>query len=232
MAAIGGTLRRYAGSAFADRMYVSLKLRLDPLVAHLSGIEVPLGRVLDVGCGRGQFSLLLRELGLTTDVTGFDWDERKVRQAQSAARSDAAFTVADVATAKLPAADTLLLFDVLHYLPVGQQRELLDRAADSVTEGGSLLIRELDRREGWASSLGQWLERRATRSGYNRARQLSFRPIQELTAELQARGFHCEVCRSRNMPWSAANVLLIATRPKGGLTKMCGGVEHAEQRAD
>ena len=44
------------------------------------------GSVLDIGAGRGQLSLLLLELGRTTEVRGVDWDERKLVEAERAAR--------------------------------------------------------------------------------------------------------------------------------------------------
>src|SRR5690606_4231789 len=73
-----------------------------------------------------------------------------------------------------------------------------------------LLLRELDRRSGLASCFARWLERVATGIGYNRVRQLTFRPAHELVEQLGELGFVCQVERGRRLPWSAANVLIVA----------------------
>src|SRR5690606_27111850 len=153
----------------------------------------PRGRVLDVGCGRGQFSLLLLELGKAERVIGFDWDADKVRVAEAAAAGAAQFLVADAASRELPVSDTVLLFDVLHYLPLEEQQRVLEGVRASRTQGGRLLLRELDRRSGLASCFARWLERVATGIGYNRVRQLTFRPAHELVEQLGELGFVCQV---------------------------------------
>lgn len=212
-AAQSRTIQRYAGCKFGDRMYVAMKLELDPLTREIAAFDAPLGRVLDVGCGRGQFSLLLRELDLAQSIEGFDWDPRKVRVAEQAARGDARYSVGDVLHAELPEGDTILLFDVLHYLEHSAQREVVQRLARSLRAGGRLLIREMDGRAGWASRIGQWFETVATKSGYNRARQaLCFQPIRALTDQLGSLGFECSIQgRSRSF-WSGPNVLVVARR--------------------
>jgi len=209
--ALSRTIDRYAKVPLKDRLYIPMKLQMDPLTEQLVELDTPLGRVLDIGCGRGQFSLLLWELGLATAIEGFDFDARKVAAAQLAAGSDATFRVGDALTSPFPRVDAVLLFDVLHYLTPEQQRSVLEHAASGLAPGGRLLVRELDKREGWGSAIGQWFEKVATKSGYNRARGLAFRPVRELLAQLQGLGFDCRVHTQRTL-WSSANVLVVATR--------------------
>ena len=218
--ALSRTVQRYARCKLGDRMYVAMKLELDPLTRELVLLgsqdgDAPLGRVLDVGCGRGQFSLFLKELGLARTVVGFDWDERKVSVAERAAHGDARYSVEDALDSEFPECDTLLVFDVLHYLELGAQKDLLQRLARSVAEDGRLLIREMDGHAGWASRLGQWFERIATKSGYNRTRQpLCFQPARALMAELAALGLECSIRGRGGSRWSGPNVLLVASRPR------------------
>ena len=77
--------RRYA--SVSARMYARGKLGSDPVADQLLalGRERPLGRVIDVGCGRGQMGLLLLEAGLAESVRGFDWDEGKLADGNAAA---------------------------------------------------------------------------------------------------------------------------------------------------
>lgn len=210
-AAQSRTIKRYATCKLGDRMYVSMKLELDPLARELAAFEAPLGRVLDVGCGRGQFSMFLKELQLAHSVEGFDWDPRKVSVAQRAAQEAAHYWVGDVLHAELPASDTILLFDVLHYLELPAQRQLVACLTRSLATDGCLLIREMDGCAGWGSRLGQWFERLATKSGYNRARQgLCFQPIRALADQLEGLGFECEILGRSGSRWSGPNVLLVA----------------------
>jgi 2-polyprenyl-3-methyl-5-hydroxy-6-metoxy-1,4-benzoquinol methylase len=171
--------------------------------------------VLDVGCGRGQFGILLHELGRAQRVTGFDWDERKIAAARAASPQAAAFAVGDARAAELPRSDTILALDVLHYLTIAEQSALLARLAASVAPGGQLLIRDVDERGTSRSRLTRWFERVATRIGYNRAASLHFRTADELVAELSAHGLTCSVERER-ATGPLANVLIIARRDGEG----------------
>ena len=69
--------------------YVRIKLIGDPvtkLVADVAGEgSGALGELLDIGTGRGQMALMLLELGRAASVRGFDWDERKIAEAERAA---------------------------------------------------------------------------------------------------------------------------------------------------
>lgn len=217
--ALSRTIRRYRQAPTADRFYVPMKLLLDPVVGLLGSSSTQLGRVLDVGAGRGQLSLFLLELGLADRVVGFDWDGRKVATATSAAQANgercAEFFQADFADpAPLPPSDTALLVDVLHYLPPASQSALLRRVTAALSPGGRLIIRDLGTPRGWRSRLTRGFELLATRLGYNRAGSLSFRGLDELRGELEELGFSNLVQR----PCGGAlldNALLVAEHRAG-----------------
>jgi SAM-dependent methyltransferase len=201
------TRARYDAARVSERYYVAGKLAFDPvfkLVAELKG----LGRVLDLGCGRGQLSLLLLELGAATHVHGIDSDVRKVDVAR-AAGPEAEFHVADLARAELPAADTILLIDVLHYLPVAEQDALLLAAARALAPGGRLVVRELDAApsaRGAVTRLFEWFGRKI---GLNRGRATVYRPARAVTELLEREGLRCRVQgASESTPF--ANVLIVA----------------------
>lgn len=211
--AVRATVAHYRAAPIADRMYVAIKLRTDPLTSQLAGLSSARGSVLDVGCGRGQFGIFLRELGRVERVVGFDWDERKIAAARFAEQGRARFAVGDARSADLPAADTILVLDVLHYLPIADQRALLARLASHVEPGGHLLIRDVDARGTSRSRLTRWFEGVATRIGYNRAASLHFRTADELVAELTALGLTCWIERDR-AAGPLANVLIVARRER------------------
>ncbi|MFO7178768.1 MAG: DUF2062 domain-containing protein [Pseudomonadota bacterium] len=203
------TVDRYRAAPLADRWYVAIKLATDPVVEQGAALG-PLGDVLDVGCGRGQLGLFLFELGNVSRLVGFDLDARKVEVARTAGGEDATFSSSDVAHAELPAADTVLLIDVLHYLPLAEQDALLERAARTLRPSGRLVIREVEGRAGVRARITGALERIAMASGYNRTRHaLAVRPSSEVVSRLEALGLECErVEASSGVPFR--NVLIVA----------------------
>jgi 2-polyprenyl-3-methyl-5-hydroxy-6-metoxy-1,4-benzoquinol methylase/uncharacterized protein (DUF2062 family) len=206
-AAVQRTRARYARVKPAHRYYVAGKLAFDPVFKLVSEL-VELGRVLDLGCGRGQLSLLLLELGRAKHVTGLDADADKIEAARTAG-PEADFRVADVARAELPLADTILLIDVLHYLPLAEQDALLLAATRALEPGGRILVRELDgdpsARSG-ATRAFEWIGRKV---GLNRGRATAYRPARAVTELLERQGLACRVQgASERTPF--ANVLIIA----------------------
>jgi SAM-dependent methyltransferase len=206
-AATERTRARYENAPPAHRFYVAGKLAFDPVFKLLS--ELPeLGHVLDLGCGRGQLSLLLLELGRATRVTGLDSDADKIQVAR-AAGPEADFRVADVAHAELPRADTVLLIDVLHYLPLAEQDALLLGAARALEPGGRLLIRELDGDPSARGAVTRFFEWWARRIGLNRGRATAYRPARAVTQLLERAGLPCRIQgASERTPF--ANVLIVA----------------------
>ncbi len=206
-AALERTRARFDRVRPADRYYVAGKLAFDP-VFQLLGELNGLGRVLDLGCGRGQLGLFLLELGVASHASGIDSDARKIDVAR-AAGPEADFVVADVAHAALPSADTILLIDVLHYLPLAEQDALLDAAARALTPAGRLLVRELDADPSARSAVTRGFEWCARKIGLNRGRATHYRAARDLTATLERLGFYCDVQgASERTPF--ANVLIIA----------------------
>jgi 2-polyprenyl-3-methyl-5-hydroxy-6-metoxy-1,4-benzoquinol methylase len=196
--AIVRTIARYAPARSADRYYVHVKLRTDPLAAELVRVSCQLGDVVDVGCGRGQFGLLLCELGRLRSLRGYDWDPHKIASAQTAAAGVAEYEVADLRASPSYAADTYLLFDVLQYLTLSEQRQLLLDLVGTLRPGGRLLIRSTDRSRGWQSELSRWVERVGRILRVNRSHTLEFRASNELRLNLEALGLKVTSCDGGN----------------------------------
>ncbi len=192
--------------------YVRIKLRRDPATQAVAALA-PLGDILDIGCGRGHLALFLLESAAAKRVRGFDWDEKKVKIANLAAEGlDASFEKADMRGAAFESADTVLLVDVLHYLAVDAQDELLDRAADAVRPGGRLVIREAAAGRGWRSFMTRLFEWIGMAIRFNLGEKLRVRDVaRELVPRLEARGMTCTVepCW-KGTPFS--NVLLVAVK--------------------
>jgi hypothetical protein len=154
-------------------------------------------------------------LGRCAELSGFDSDARKVVIAERAGAGDAHFETHDLLEFRARELDTLLLIDVLHYLPLPEQDELLRRAARCLT-GGRIVIRELDASNAARSRITRGFEWLAKVSGYNRGRAgRHYRPAREIVDQLTAAGLSCELLgASDGTPF--ANVLIVAARSSGG----------------
>lgn len=205
--AIARTVARYRHAPRGDRYYVRYKLKLDPVLREIAALG-SLGDVVDVGAGRGQLGVCLFELGLVRSLAGCDHDAHKVELAR-AALPEARISVDSAESYAFPQADTILLVDVLHYLPPEAQDQVLGRAAGVLQNGGRLLIREVeDARRG--SALTRSFERIGLLFGVNRGQSFSFRPLAEITASLTRLGFICER-RDASSGTPLSNALVIAT---------------------
>lgn len=107
------------------------------------------GRVLDVGCGFGLFSVYFALMGPGRQIRGIDPDERRVKMARQVA---AALGVSDrvqyeVGTAEqLPFGapyDGIYMMDVLHHVARLEQEPLLHRLRQLVAPGGTLLVKDV-----------------------------------------------------------------------------------------
>lgn len=203
---------RYANGSRAVRGYVAGKLRADPVVARVVeiGRARGFGRVLDLGCGRGQLAVALLEARAATSVRGFDWDEEKIAAARAASKGlDATFERGDLRTHDLGAFDTALLIDVLHYLPADDQRALLLRAV--AARPRAMLVRELDPDRGWRSAVTRLQEAITTGFGYNAGERLEYLPIAEIARPLERAGYEVAI----EPAWGStpfSNVLVVAVR--------------------
>lgn len=201
---------RYAGSR-AARGYVAAKLRADPIASRLValGRERPLGRVVDLACGRGQLGVALLLAGVADDVHGVDWDAAKIDVARAASRGlPARWDVGDIRGVAVEPCDTVLLVDALHYLDEAEQDALLSRAAAAER---AVVVRELDPDRGWRSAITRAQEAVTTALGYNAGRRLAYRPVADLARPLEARGFSVSVEPAwGRTPFS--NVLVFAER--------------------
>ena len=221
---------RYApadGATAAERSrfhYVRTKLLGDPiakLIADIAG-DTPgsLGEIADIGTGRGQLPILLLELGRATKAWGVDWDADKIAAAVKAAaspRDDGAalpveFAAGDARTCDPPAADTVLLIDLIHYVRIEEQDAILARAAAAVRPGGRLLVREADTERGLRSFATLLEELVFTALRFNRGERVKLRPAREIVARLEAAGLACSIQPAwGKTPFS--NVLIIGARP-------------------
>ena len=147
------------------------------------------GKVLDIGCGFGLFSLYYARQYPQLDLSGLDLSPRRIAMAQAAADrltvSNVRYAVRDAGDLKLDEQyQCIYLLDLIHHLPVPAVRPLLERLHAALAPGGRLLIKEVDTRpryKMWFTwFLDQLMDRRAT---------VRYWPQSELAALLSEVGF-------------------------------------------
>ncbi|HEY4068465.1 MAG TPA: class I SAM-dependent methyltransferase [Burkholderiaceae bacterium] len=235
LAAPGGdwpALREAASAPYrsAGRMawgFARGKLGFDPIFRHVlrQGLIAPQSRVLDIGCGQGLIASLLiganalAARGLWPSgwaaaprgarVTGIELVPRNIERARAALGLEAAtFICGDLRSTPFPAADAIVILDVLHYLALPEQDEVLARVRAALPAGGRLLLRVGDAAAAAGFRLSQWADAAVSLLRGHRAPRRG-RTLRAWIARLEALGFEV---RSEPMSQGTpfANVLLIA----------------------
>lgn len=165
---------RRVASLFEERWlrgYVGGKLRHDGIfAAAYELLHDSTEAILDIGCGVGLLPFYLRERGCTQPVTGLDIDTRKTERARdiAAGRYQDVTFLDQNAGASLPGfSGNVTMFDMIHYVPKTQQERLLHEAAERVSRGGMLLLRDCVRDGSLRYWFTYWQERSAQAIGWN-----------------------------------------------------------------
>ena len=209
--ALKAAAARYIGAPPRFRWYALVKYRTDPcyraIVQRIGGDSF----TVDLGTGLGMLPVLLGELGEQRRVLGIEWDPERMRCGQHAARglSDEVMVKGDLHTSPIPACDVITLIDVLHYYEADKQEALLKRCREALKPGGRLLLREGDGGRPGGAHWTRFVEKWATRLGWNQGPAVRFRPISELRGTLVKLGFHVTEGELANR-YFPGNVLLVA----------------------
>ena len=112
------------------------------------------GRVLDLGCGFGLFSLYYASVRPGLEIEGFDLNPRRIAMAREAARklglANVRYEVANATDFRdgRPLAAAYML-DIIHHIPAEAVRPLLEQMAKVLPAGGRLLIKDVEDRPAW-----------------------------------------------------------------------------------
>ena len=177
------------------RIYAGRKLRSDPVFpAAFELLQHSADELIDVGCGVGLLGLYLRERNFRPPVIGIDRDGRKIARARAAAAgyADLDFIEQD-AGENLSRTGSVVLFDVLHYLPPEEQERLLARLIPRVAPGGLLLIRDCPRDRNARFWLTLLAERFAQLITWNVAAPLHFPDREEIGAHFLPQEFESQI---------------------------------------
>lgn len=101
------------------------------------------GKIVDLGCGEGLFTNLLALSSSQSQIIGIEIDENRIRQADHGIRN-VRFEKGDVTNIKIPRADCIIMFHLLHHLNSFEaQEKLIKKCAEALKKNGRLIIVEV-----------------------------------------------------------------------------------------
>jgi 2-polyprenyl-3-methyl-5-hydroxy-6-metoxy-1,4-benzoquinol methylase len=148
------TIKRLISKYFLQGAVAGWHANARFLLAPLESLErlVPVqGRILDIGCGMGLFSLLLAMKSDKRSVEGTDIAEEKISIAQKASRGmrNVSYHTAGSREIRGNGYDAIILSDVLYLIPFDEQESLVAECRARLNDSGILLIKEIGSRPSW-----------------------------------------------------------------------------------
>lgn len=185
------------------------KLTGDPAFEHLleHRLIAPGARILDLGCGQGVLAALLRAAGHPHAFHGIELMAKDVARANHVRPGST--VQGDIRTTPFPPADAVVILDVLHYIDLAAQADVLRRVRESLVGGGVLLLRVGDAAPTWRFRYTVAVDRFVMALRGHRLEKLYCRPLAEWIADLRELGFRVE-SRPMSAGTAFANVLLVA----------------------
>lgn len=212
------------------------KLSGDPVFAGLleHGLIPDQARVLDIGCGQGLLAswlLSARAMHAAGDwpahwpaaptpraLHGIELMPKDVERARRTLGEAAVFTAADMCRADFGEVDAVIVLDVLHYVGIDAQNDVLRRIRDALAPRGVLVLRVGDADGGWPFRFSVWVDHVVTFVRGHRSSRLHCRPLVDWKAALAGLGFTVRsLPMNRGTPF--ANILLVAelgSKPDAG----------------
>jgi SAM-dependent methyltransferase len=205
------------------------KLGLDPMFLGLleRGLVPDKARILDLGCGQGLLAAWLLAArqsyeagqwpvgwpapGHPTEIRGVDLLASDIQRAQTALGEPARFEQGDMRQVGFGEADVVVIMDVLHYVDIPAQDEVLRRVRAALPANGLFITRVGDAGAGLAFRLSSWVDRTVAFFRGNGLPPTHGRPLREWKQALESLGFRVETAdMNGGLPF--ANVMLVARR--------------------
>jgi uncharacterized protein len=142
----GKLIGKYVYKGPVLEWYLKVKLKLERNYTFFNDNIPREANIVDIGCGYGFLSMMLRLLSDRRNIVGIDYDDEKIGIAKHIARNidGIDFESADISKDTIPAGDIYILNDVLHYLPQEMQLSVLGQCMDQLSDGGKIILRDTD----------------------------------------------------------------------------------------
>lgn len=153
--------------------YVRIKLMLENNFGDFIKHVPRDAKIYDLGCGYGYLSMMLAFTSEHRTVFGVDYDEEKVEVAANSfyRGGNVSFQAGDLSTFEPENADVYIIKDVLHYMTIADQDSILERCANKLNDGGTIIIRDGIEDDEKGQKVTAWTERFSTRIfGFNKTK--------------------------------------------------------------
>ena len=139
--------------SWLTRTYSTLRFLIlrQPFLDEIGQYLPAEGRVLDLGCGFGLFSLYYATLEPARQLTGVDLSESRIRAARASAerlgRHNVRYECSDVRKwGTEDPYDAIYMLDLIHHLPEREVLTFLESVRNRLRPGGMLVIKEVSNR--------------------------------------------------------------------------------------
>lgn len=170
--------------------YCRIKVKLEGNYENFESYLPKSGKIYDVGCGYGFFSLMLSFMGKDREITGIDYDYEKINIASNciSVNTKTNFIHADVTQFDFTEADAFVINDVLHYLQPEQQVNLIKQCITKLNKNGVMIVRDADADKKTRHVGTRYTEFFSTNSGFNKTKKggLHFTSAELITKTLDS----------------------------------------------
>ncbi|RYY51198.1 MAG: class I SAM-dependent methyltransferase [Chitinophagaceae bacterium] len=140
---------KFKSAGFIDGLKIRYRSLICPFISLIKMVQ-PGDNVGDVGCGSGQFMLLVSEFATPSYVYGIEISDRLVKNANelfaTLPRGYYDFEQYDGVKfpAKIAEMDIVFLVDVLHHVPATSQADFIKGLAATMKPGARLVLKDIN----------------------------------------------------------------------------------------
>jgi 2-polyprenyl-3-methyl-5-hydroxy-6-metoxy-1,4-benzoquinol methylase len=142
---------RAANASFIDRLKIVYRPYICPFDDLINELEGQSPRIMDIGCGSGQFCLLLAEFTKAKALKGIEVSQELVNNANTLLSGykdripyDFRFYNGTDLPDDIASYDVIFLVDVLHHVPRKQQEKFIRNIYEKMGKGSVLLLKDID----------------------------------------------------------------------------------------
>jgi ubiquinone/menaquinone biosynthesis C-methylase UbiE len=141
--------RTFPGAGFVDGLKIKYRSLICPFISLIQQVK-PGDKVGDVGCGSGQFLLLVSEFAEPSSLYGIEISEKLISNANKLFGNlpGRQYAFAEYDGKNFPDAlgdcDIIFLIDVLHHVPVKSQESFIKELARIMKPGARLILKDIN----------------------------------------------------------------------------------------
>ena len=152
------------------------------------------GRILEIGCGHGLFTQILARTSRKRELIGIDIAQDKIAAAKETSQDRIRFVCIDFFDLQETSLDAVVLIDVLYLIPYDEQIRMLERIFGVLKNGGTLILKTMDKKPCWKYLVNYLQETMAVRVFHlTEGCSLTFHRSEALRVILENIGFSVDI---------------------------------------